>query len=239
MSGIKISLLGAVAVAYGTLAISQPVSAAALASFDNNSASNPFASSNFARTTSVSGTISDPDFNGGTDITLTFFNPVTGVGITNPANPDFSIATASVFNSEGSGFGVADATINVGRFERSEAFTMTTDTAIVLGSLLFHEWNGDEVLNIQWTQDGVPHSDVFEMVMAGGTAPWGVVVNISGVQADANSQIIFTNVSPSTANASGRLRFRNISVSAVPEPTSLGLVMLAGVALLRRRRLNA
>ena len=207
---------------------------AVIVPFDNNNESNPFRYTAVRGTTEFSGSVTDPDFNEGTSVTLTFSHPVKGVGITTPSSPDFSNTTDSFFGAESSGFGVGDT--NLGRFDRGEAFTLHTTHAMTINSFLFHEWNGDEDLHSSWTQNGVPKSGVFPMTMSSGTAPANVLVNLSGLTIDANTDVVITNVSPSNANTNARLRIRQMEIALVPEPASLSLLGLGGLALLRRRR---
>lgn len=208
--------------------------AAVIVQFDSASEIHPFRPAVLDGKTSLSGSFVDPDFNDGTSFTLTLSNPVKSVNVSTPSSPDFSSASASFFGAEESGFGVGDT--GLGRFTTGEAFTLTTTHAMTINSFVFHEWNGDEYLHISWVQGGVAKSNVFSMADGTGTAPANITVALSGIQVDANSDIVITNVSPSGANSSGRLRIRKMEVALVPEPAALSFLGLGGLALLRRRR---
>lgn len=224
---------GSTLIAAAVCAAAQTTSAAVVVSFDNNLADNPFRTSVVNSATMVTGSVIDPDLNGGTSVTLTLSNPLQGVDIATPDSPDFSGATLSYFGAEGSGIGVGNP--NLGRFERGEAFTLHTTHALTLNSFGFHEYNGDEELHISWIENGVAQSAVFSM--AGGTGVTSnATVTLSGIQADANTSLTITNVSSASANAAGRLRFRRMEISLVPEPATLGLLGIAPMMLLRRRR---
>lgn len=212
----------------------RPAAGAVTVSFDNNTASNPFRTSVSNNSTSFGGAVTDPAYNGGAATTLTFANPRTGVGITTPTSPNFATATTSFFGAESTGFGVGNASL--GRFERGEAFTLTTTHALNLDSFVFHEWHGDEDLHLSWTEGGVAQSAVFDMTGETGSILSNATVLLSGVTADANSSIVMTNVSPSTANSSGRLRIRKMTVSLVPEPASVSLLAAGALLVLRGRR---
>ncbi len=222
--GFTLSAAGAVQVA----------PAAIVVSFDNNTEGNPFRSGVVNSSTSFGGSVTDPDYNGGTSVTLSFSAPLTGVNVTTPANPDFTGASTSFFGAEGTGFGVGNT--GLGRFDRGEAFTLHTTHAMTINSFLFHEWTGDEDLHISWVEGGNAKSGVFSMASGVGTAPANVTVTLSGIVADANTNLVITNVSGASADAAGRLRIRKMEVALVPEPASLGLLGLGGLLVLRRRR---
>ncbi|MET0262485.1 MAG: hypothetical protein ABW223_06280 [Rariglobus sp.] len=137
----------------------------------------------------------------GVPVTLTFGSPKTGVNVTVPASPNFTGAVNSVFGFESSGFGVSTPT-NVGRFDRGESFTLQANHAFALQQISWIEWTGDEQVHVQWTQGGATQQQVFTINAA--------LFNFTGVQADANTPVVFTNVSPSTANLSGRLRVKHV-----------------------------
>ena len=139
----------------------------------------------------------------GAAFTLAFANPKTGVNVATPAAPDFSAAATSFFGFEGTGFGVGNS--GLGRFERGESFTLTSTHAFAIQQIKFRELTGDEVLHIQWTQGGAAQQQLFNI-----TAYPQV---FSGLNADANTPVTITNVSPSTANLSGRLRVEQISAA--------------------------
>jgi hypothetical protein len=146
--------------------------------------------------TSFSGGFS-PD---GTPVTLTFANPKTGVNVNTPSAPDFNTAVNSYFGFEGTGFGVGNS--GLGRFERGESFTLTATHAFVLQQINWREYNGDEVLHVEWTQGGVVQQQLFNVTADPFT--------FTGVHADANTPVVITNVSPTTASLTGRLRFEQI-----------------------------
>lgn len=147
-------------------------------------------------TTAFSGAFS-PD---GIPVTMAFSAPKTGVNISNPAAPDFSTASASFFGFEGSGFGVADS--GLGRFNRGECFTLQATHAFTLQTINWREWTGDEKIHVTWTSGGVVQQQVFDIT--------AILFTFTGVNADANTPVIITNVSDSNANSLGRLRFNQI-----------------------------
>lgn len=215
----------------------QLASASVVMSFDNNNyTTNPFSTSLMDDQTSVSGTITDPDYNGGTDVTVTFYNPRIAVDVTTPSSPNFSASTLSYFGTETTGFGVGDAT--VGRFTRGETFTITATQSISLDSMTFHEYSGDEVLHISWVQNGVAVTNLFDFSTMGGSGaiPSDFTVPFGTILADANTDIVITNVSAVDANASGRLRFRDIEISVTPEPATMSLLCLGAAGMLLRRK---
>jgi len=166
----------------------------------NNWTSYPF--NGVAGGTGFTGAITAPE-NGGTAATMTFANPKSGVNITDPANPDFTSAVASTFGFEATGFGVGSTT--VGRFERGESFTLQCAHQFQLSEIFWAEFTGDEVVHIKWTRAGTVHQQVFNITAS--------QFAFTDLIADANTPVVFTNVSPSTANLSGRLRFSTILAS--------------------------
>jgi hypothetical protein len=136
----------------------------------------------------------------GIPVTMTFGNSKTGVGISVPASPNFGTATNSFFGVEGTGFGVGETT--VGRFDRGESFTLQANHAFTLQQINWREWTGDEVVHVQWTSGGVVQQQLFTITAA--------LFTFTGVNADANTPVIFTNVSGSTANLNGRLRVNQV-----------------------------
>jgi len=160
--------------------------------------------------TTFSGTVTDPAYNGGTAASFTFANPKIGVDVSVAASPNFTPATASTFGVESSGFGVGDPT--TGRFTRGESFTAQSAHAFQLNQIQWAEFTGDEVVHIAWTHGGA----LFETVVNTTANP----TVFTGIVADANTPVIFTNVSASTANLTGRLRFNTINVSLVDDPAS-------------------
>ncbi len=141
---------------------------------------------------------------GGSPVTFTFGAPKTGVNVNNPASPDFSGAANSYFGFESSGFGVGDAT--TGRFNIGESFTLQATRGFVLNEIRWSEWNGDELVHIQWTSNGVVQQQVF-------TTP--AAITTYGFTADANTPVVFTNVSPTSSSLVGRLRVTHIGVSVL------------------------
>jgi lysophospholipase L1-like esterase len=138
----------------------------------------------------------------GTPVTLTFANPKSGVNITTPSAPDDSTAAPSFFGFEGTGFGVGDS-ITLGRFDRGESLTLTATHAFTLQHINWREWTGDEVLHVKWTKGGIVQQQTFTMN--------AVLTNFTGIEADANTAVTITNVSPATANLNGRLRFNYLT----------------------------
>lgn len=151
-----------------------------------------------------SGSVVAPE-NGGTPATMTFANPKSGVNVTVQSAPDFTPAVASTFGFEATGFGVGGTTL--GRFERGESFTLQCAHRFQLGQIFWNEFTGDEVVHIKWTQAGVVQQQVFNITVSR--------FAFTGLIADANTPVVFTNVSPTTANLSGRLRFGTILASLV------------------------
>ncbi|MET0262486.1 MAG: hypothetical protein ABW223_06285 [Rariglobus sp.] len=136
----------------------------------------------------------------GTPVTLTFANPKTGVTVTTPSAPDATSAATSFFGFEGTGFGVGNT--NLGRFDRGESFTLQASHAFALQKIHFWEWTGDEVIHVKWTQGGVTLQQIFPINAA--------LYAFSGVNADANTPVTITNVSPLGAHLTGRLRINNV-----------------------------
>ncbi len=215
------------------LGFSQGALAATQLIFDTTTATEPFRVAVVNNSTSFSGTVTDPTYNGGTDVTFSFSDPLTGVNITTPSSPVFTGATASFFGAEGTGMGVGNS--GLGRFERGEAFTMSANHAFSLNSFVFHEWNGDEQLHISWVRYGTPQSAVFDMTQTGGTAPSTVIVALSGILVDADTDLTITNVGPNTNNA-GRLRFRRMNIELIPEPGTVALLGAGTLLILPLRK---
>ncbi|MDD3277007.1 MAG: cellulase family glycosylhydrolase, partial [Kiritimatiellales bacterium] len=149
-----------------------------------------------------SGTMTAPE-NGGTVSTTTFANPLTGVDVTDPSSPDFTTAAASYFGFESTGFGVGDST--VGRFNRGESFSITCAHDFRLGEISWREVDGDERVHISWTCAGVPQSTIVDVTTA--------KMLLLEVTADANTPVVFTNVSPITSSLSGRLRIQYLTTA--------------------------
>lgn len=160
-----------------------------------------------AGATSFSGTVTDPALNGGTAATFTFTSPKTGVGVSDPQNPNFSTAASSVFGFESTGFGVSESTL--GRFNTGESFVMQANHDFTLVSVNWREYTGDEDLHLSWTSGGVAQTAVIDVSAS--------TSSFSGIVADANTPLTITNVSPTTANLQGRLRFNQITVALVEE----------------------
>lgn len=177
--------------------------------------------------TTISGTLTAPE-NGGTPTTFTFDNPRTGVNVTDPANPDASSSSASYFGFEATGFGIGHA--STGRFTRGNQFTLQSGLALRFDRIRFHETSGDKWVHVSWIQQGQAQSQVFDVT--------GPHMDFSAVAADANTPIIFTNVSPAHSPLSGRLRFGYFVVTPLfsSEPTYEttgpdGYVTMSGVNL--------
>jgi hypothetical protein len=157
---------------------------------------------------SFSGSITDPSYNGGTAATFTFLNPQTGVDVSVPASPNFTTAVASFIGIEGTGFGVGDT--NLGRFTRGESVSFKATHAFSPVNINWAEFTGDEVVHISWTSGGVASSAVVNTTVNPTVLPT--------IVADANTNVVITNVSAATANSSGRLRFNKIHVALVDAP---------------------
>ncbi len=162
--------------------------------------------------TSFSGTVTDPDYEGGTSATFSYQTPLSGVDITDPENPDFSTASASFFGVEGTGFGVNNT--NVGRFDRTESFEIEADHAFELNSINWVEYHGDEAIRIQWTSAGVEMSEIFELE----AGAFYTTTSFEDIFVDANSPLIITNVSDTSAWANGRLRVKRVAVELTDSP---------------------
>ena len=146
---------------------------------------------------------------GGANVTMTFANPKTGVNITNPSAPDASGAVASFFGFESTGFGVGNT--GLGRFERGESFTLRATQPFALQTIRWYECNGDEQVHLAWTQNGQPQQQLIS-IAAGSSV---IISSLTGVHADANTDIVITNVSPNT-NLSGRLRLNYVTGAVLP-----------------------
>ncbi len=230
----KATFIGAAIAAVSTTMVPSG-NAAVIVNFDTGDTLSPYHYLAVQNKTSVTGSVTDPAYNAGAGVTFDFkiYKPLKTVNITTPAAPDFSGAVVSFFGAEGTGFGVAEGTL--GRFDRTESFAIAATQKMTVDTFRFHEYSGDEVLQISWTAGGVGQSGLFAMAGGVGTPPSNVTVTLAGIVADANTDIVVTNVSPNTNNA-GRLRIRSIGVTAVPEPVSLGLLLLLGLAAGRRVR---
>jgi hypothetical protein len=215
--------------------------AAVVLTFNNATVDNPFNRNQFGAGTSgvasVSGSITDPSpINGdaAASATLTFANPVTGRTVTNGGTLSATASgsgTTSFFMAESGGFGVGDST--TGRFNTGEAFTLTSTQAFKINSISFAEYSGDEYLNFSFLSGGNPVSTT---VFVNASAFADVSTVFATTPVDANAPLRITNVSGTGASLGGRLRFTGASVSlVVPEPTTLGLVGLLGLAAKRRR----
>ena len=141
----------------------------------------------------------------GTPATLTFAAPKTGVNVDTPSAPDFASAAPSFFGFEGTGFGVGNS--GLGRFDRGESFTLTAARAFALQRITWWEFNGDEVLHVQWTQNGVVQQQVISVDASAHV--------FTGIHADANTPVVITNVSPTTAALSGRLRANQVVTALI------------------------
>lgn len=163
--------------------------------------------------TSFSATFNTTE-NGGISTTYTFKDPMTGVDVSDPNNPDFTNASASYFGHDSGidSIGVGDTN---GRFERGESFTLEVSRRFQLGMFYWKNYSADEVLHISWTEGGSAQelllnlTDEFQDLKG------------EGIIADANTPIIITNVSPTSAGSSGRLLLRFFTGSPVfdSEPT--------------------
>lgn len=154
---------------------------------------------NSGNTASFSGAITAD----GVTATFTFNTARTGVDVTTPAAPDFTGAVASTFGFESTGFGVGDT--NLGRFTRGESFALGANHAFALQQINWREYTGDEVLHVRWTSGGVLQQQVFNINAS--------AYAFAGIHADANTQVVITNVSPSGAHLSGRLRVEKITAA--------------------------
>ncbi|WP_269522241.1 glycoside hydrolase family 5 protein [Coraliomargarita parva] len=159
--------------------------------------------------TSFSATQTDPVYEGGTDAVFSFANPLDGVDITDPANPDSSSATASFFGVEGTGFGVGETT--VGRFDRNESFSFQADHAFQLNGISWAEYQGDESIQISWTSGGLQMSELFDLA----TGAFYTTTAFSEITVDANTPVTITNVSDSSAGVNGRLRIKQVIVELI------------------------
>ncbi len=142
---------------------------------------------------------------GGSPVTFTFNAPKTGVNVTTPSAPDFTGAATSYFGFEATGFGVGDPT--TGRFNIGESFTFQATRGFVLNEIKWAEWNGDELVHIKWTSNGIVQQQVF-------ATPSATAV-FSNLVPDANTPVVITNVSPGTSPLLGRLRVTYIKVSVL------------------------
>ncbi len=161
-----------------------------------------FGSAPWVHTTGSSGTTSfagafSP---GGTNVTMTFANPRTGVNVSNPAAPDATGSAASFFGFESTGFGVGNS--GLGRFDRGESFTLRATRAFALQQIRWNECNGDEQVHFRWTEGGVVKTQLLSIP----TGATGIITPLTGIHADANTDIVITNVSSTSAALTGRLR---------------------------------
>ncbi len=221
---------------------------AVVLSFNNDTVTNPFNRNNFNATTSVSGPVTDATpyaGTGPTSATVTFANPVTARTVTNPGSIAATVSgtgTASVFNRENGGFGVLGGDgATTGRFNSSEAFTITSTKAFKITTVTMQEVSGDEYLNFSFTSGGNPISTTVAIPTSGYGAVIGGVFATTPV--DANTTLTITNASTTGSSLVGRLRFSTATLSlsaveapAVPEPATMSLLGVAALGLLARRR---
>lgn len=164
----------------------------------------------------------DPSFSGSVNdtangsVTVDFLDPMTGVDVSTPGNPDFSGASNSYFGVEGTGFGVGES--GVGRFNRGESFVMQADQAFELQSIRWAEYSGDESLYMTWTSDGVPMSTLIDLP----SGSFYTETSLGGIVPDANTPLEITNVSASGSSMSGRLRVNHIDVAFVTASSGQG-----------------
>lgn len=164
--------------------------------------------------TSLSATVTDPALPGGASAVVTFSEARTGVNVSDPANPNMAVSSASFLGFEGTGFGVGD--VGVGRFNTGESVTVQADHTFRLESITWSEFTGDEALHVRWTESGTVRSEIFAVNQS--------VHPFADLVADANTPVVLTNVSGTAANAAGRLRFNKVNLAlVVPEmPPAVG-----------------
>ncbi|WP_269539018.1 glycoside hydrolase family 5 protein [Cerasicoccus fimbriatus] len=160
-----------------------------------------------------SATLTDPVYQGGTSASFVFATPKTGVDVSTQSTPDDSVASASVFGVEGTGFGVSET--YVGRFNRGESFTLQVDHAFQLNGIRWAEYQGDEAIHIAWTSGGATMSQVFDLP----AGSFYTTTNFNDIIIDANTLVTITNVSDTSASASGRLRINQIYTELVDAVT--------------------
>ncbi|GHC05747.1 glycoside hydrolase family 5 protein [Cerasicoccus arenae] len=163
--------------------------------------------------TSFAATQNDPSFEGGTDATFIFANPLTGVDVSTPIFPDNTSAVSSLFGVEGTGFGVAES--GVGRFDRGESFSLTADHAFQLSGISWTEYQGDEAVHLTWTSGGIQYSELLDLE----AGSFYTTTVLSDIMVDANTAFVITNVSDGSAGANGRLRVRQVIVELIAGAT--------------------
>jgi len=163
--------------------------------------------------TSASATYTTTE-NGGLDTTYSFSDPLENVDVSDPDNPDFSSATASDFGYGDSGMNLGVGDGGVGRLERGESFTFESSRDFLIEQMYWKSVDGDEKVHISWTADGNAEELVLDITQE-------LVVPPTDIVADANTPVVFTNVSDTSSPNSGRLGFRYMTVQLVfPSPVT-------------------
>lgn len=165
--------------------------------------------------------------NGGTNINFTC-TAQKGVDVSDPNAPDFSAATATYFGFEATGFGVGESF--AGRFDRGESITMVSDHDYQIDTIRWRELQGDEVIHVTWTSEGVAQEAVINLT----TSTW----DFEDFIVDANTSLVITNVSPSSSSLNGRLRIEDFLIRPLYDTAPYydstgndGFVQMTGVNL--------
>ncbi|GHC01530.1 discoidin domain-containing protein [Cerasicoccus arenae] len=182
----------------------------------------------------VAHTFTLPD-NGGTQVNFSFENALKGVDVTDPNAPDTTGALPATWSHHGTN-GMAAGEATVARFDSGDQFSLVVDHQIAIEAFTMHEYQGGEEVRITWTDEGIAKSLNLIMTTANG------VITIGGrrgnyplsdpIIADANTPIIFTNVTPPSSD---HLRLCSIACSLVLnappyyEPSDDGFVQMFGV----------
>ena len=159
---------------------------------------------------------------------LTFVDAANGIGVDNPTinDADFEIFTAPATDDTESEF------ISAG-----ESLVLSFDQAVIVNAFNFFGVGGSEIITV--TVSG--ETDPFSFGSSGGSDnnpdPFGV-----GFELAAGETITFGDVVRDEDDVVARYSLETISVTAVPgaaavpEPTSLAVLSLGGLAILSRRR---